>query len=96
MADWTVIVASETKSEKGEYPHRVVLVKRDPAPCPKLPFSTHMQIFSIGSPAPDYQAGHYDLTLTEACADFQERCKAHEVKYGEAYGQGIAEYEKEG
>ena len=89
---WQKIVESETRSERGCYSWRVTLVQRLPAPCPDHPFSTHVEV--DGPNGPENQAGHYDLTLTEACADFQERCKAHGVDLGEAFGPEIKTFAK--
>jgi hypothetical protein len=89
-----IIVESEVKNEKGCFPHSIILVLRANTPCKARPFVTWVSAQTGGSRS--LSGGHYDLTLTDACADYQERCKAYEANLGESFGPAIKRFELAG
>ena len=85
--DFVIVVESETKHEAGSYPYKFVIAKRAKSPCPDLPFVTWMAVERDGKL--DMAHGHYDLSLTTACIDFQERCKGYHIGLGNMYGTAL-------
>jgi hypothetical protein len=85
-----IVAESEVRNEKGCHPYSIVLVMRAKAPCKTRPFVTWMSAQT--GEGRSLSGGHYDLTLTDACADYQERCKAYEVNLGESFGPAIKRF----
>lgn len=50
----------------------IVLIKREGAPMPSRPYSTH-RFYTDPDGIQHAESGHYDMTLEDARADFAER-----------------------
>jgi hypothetical protein len=84
--DYVVIVESEVKRESGSFPFKMILAKRAKSPDPMLPYVTWVSYErDKGVWANSY--GHYDLTFTAACADFEDRCRQLGIPLGETWGR---------
>lgn len=81
--DHIIIAESEIKHETGCYDSSIILVMRAKAPCKDLPFVTWMCARADGR---SLSSGHYDMSLSAACCDFVERCRAHGVNPGKMFG----------
>lgn len=89
--EYTIVAESEVKCESGSYPYSIVLAQRTNPVFARCPFVTWASAQRDSERS--LSGGHYDLTLTEACADYQERCKAYGLKLGQAFGPAIRTFE---
>lgn len=86
------VMFSRWKYESGCVPTRIVMWKQHPE-LPTSTYATHYEMRREDGQY-DFGVGHYDMTLEEARADFDKRCKLLGVEFSHFSGDSIAELER--